>query len=197
MNFKIIITVGILFTSLNSKANEETSEEISYDWFEISYGEKLNGSLSEFTTLAGSFAISDNFYITADASKYRRFKLFTEKSIGVSLGFHKALTDKTDFYTEVGYRNIDFGGLDDINGVDLKIGTRSILSPKFELITHVKYKDTDLKVISDDLNFSHSFSGLNYGVKALYKIDKRSNISLGLAAENSHVSPSIGYRFNW
>jgi hypothetical protein len=190
---KKTIFVGILFTSIQSKANDE----ISYDWFEISYGEKLNGSLSEFTTLAGSIAISDRFYITADASKYRRFNLIDEKSIGVRLGFHKALTQKTDFYAEFGYRNLNFGKLGSSDKVGFKIGTRSVLSPKFELITHVEYKDIELELFSDDFRFSHSQTGLSYGAKALYKINKNSNVSFGISADNSVISPSIGYRFNW
>ena len=174
---KKTIFVGILFTSIHSKANDE----ISYDWFEISYGEKLNGSSSEFTALAGSFAISDRFYITADASKYRRFNLIDEKSIGIRLGFHKDLTQKTDFYAEFGYRNLNFGGLGSSDKVGFKFGTRSVLSPKFELITHLEYKDIELELFSDEFRFSHSQSGLSYGTKALYKIDKRSNIQLILS----------------
>jgi hypothetical protein len=197
MNLKKTIIVGILFTSLNSEANDEISEEISYDWLEISYGDKLNGSLSEFTTLGGSFSISDNFYITADASKYRRFNLLNETSIGIRLGFHKALTEKSDFYAEVGYRNLHLESFESSDKFGFKIGTRSILSPKIELITHLEYKDIDIEVFSDEFRFRHSQSGLSYGVKSLYKINKSSNISFGLSVDDSFVSPSIGYRFNW
>lgn len=193
MMLKKTIFVGMIFTSFHLKANDE----ISYDWFEISYGDRLNGSLSEFTTLAGSFAISDIFYITADASKYRRFSLIDEKSIGIRLGFHKDLSQKTDFYAEFGYRNLNFEGLESSDSVGFKIGTRSVLSPKFELITHLEYKDIELELFSDDFRYSHSQSGLSCGVKALYKFNKNSNISFGLSADDSFVSPSIGYRFNW
>lgn len=189
------IIVGLLFTSLNSSANEE----ISYDWFEVGYAEKKQGSFAsgKALTLAGSFAINDKFYITADASRTRSDSLAYENSIGFSLGFHKALTQKTDFYTELGYRNNHPDNFESFDGAEFKVGTRSVLSPKFELITHIGYKDLDLENRPDNYRFSNSKGGLNFGIKALYKITKSSNISFGLSEEDSSISPSIGYRFNW
>ena len=193
----LILALGLiagLITSLTTLANDE----IDYTWLEINYTNIESdafGSLNS-TSLGGSFAINDDFYLAADFSqKNKGINSFTENSYRFSLGFNKAIADKTDFYAELGYRRYD---LNNNGGMLATIGTRTVLSDKFELITALDYQDFNVSGVGDFSNrLNAADEGFSLGVTALYKFNKNSSLHFGIKEEASNVSPTIGYRYSW
>ena len=194
MKLKTLILASSLVTSLTALANDK----IDYTWLEINYTNiesDAYGSL-DFISLDGSFAINDDFYLTASLSQINKgVNSFTENFYNFSLGFNKPITDKTDFYTELGYKWYD---LQNSGGILATIGTRTILSDKLELITALDYQDYNVSQrgrFGDRLNTADE--GFSLGVTALYKFNKNSSLHFGIKEKVSNVSPTIGYRYSW
>jgi hypothetical protein len=198
MKYKNAVIAVAICAAFSVKANDE----INYTWFEANYENLKTGTYGsgEAITLEGSFAINDMLYITGDISRLDpdRSTIF-DNSYGLSLGFHKSINDKTDFYTEVGYRVNEPRHFKSNGGAEVVFGTRSILSEKFELITAIGYKNYDTSERPDFIteDYDTSDGGFNFGVTALYKFNKNSALHFGLKEEASNVSPMIGYRYNW
>jgi len=207
MKIKKIIIVTALIGSLNSNANDE----ISYSWVEVNYS-KNGGNFfpqdvftEEIFTLDGSFEITDNLYISADVSKLNRLGLtygvydafrYTDNSYGLALGFHNSISEKTDLYYELGYRKLETAISRNLDGAEFTFGSRTVLSPKFELITAIGYQDIK-EIEPESLDINNFKGGFNFGVSGLYKINNSSNIHLGFIKKDTETSPMIGYRFNW
>ncbi len=194
MKLKTLILASCLVTSLTALANDE----IDYTWLEINYTNIESDTYGNFdsVSLEGSYAINDDFYLEADLSqKNKGINSFTENSHRFSLGFNKSIADKTDFYAELGYKWYD---LHNNGGVLATIGTRTILSDKFELITVLDYQDFNVSGRGDFSNrLNAADEGFSLGVTALYKFNKNSSLHFGVKEETSNVSPTIGYRYSW
>ncbi len=201
MNFKNILITSTLLTSLNVVANDD----INYTWLEFNFGW---GDEAIFT-LAGSFEISDNIYITADVSRFNRTGRtispeiavgnfnYIDNSYGFSLGFHKPVSKNTDLYSELGYRKLETEISRSLDGAEFTMGSRTIVSPKFEIITSLNYVDINEVTPHETLQVDNFKGGFTFGISGLYKVNKSSNVHFELMEENSSISPSIGYRFNW
>lgn len=198
MKYKNAVIAVSLCVAFSVNANDE----ISYTWFEVNYENLKTGTYGrgKAVTLDGSFAINDKLYIAADMSRLSpdRSVIF-DNSYGVSLGFHKSITDKTDFYSELGYRVNEPRHFKSNGGAETTVGTRTILSEKFELITAIGYKNYDVSDRPDFINRFDDLSdgGFNFGVTSLYKFNKNSAIHFGVKEEAANISPVVGYRFNW
>ena len=196
MKIKKITTTITLFTCLAINAKDE----ISYTWAEINYEARKPGILlsAQAMTLDSSFAIFSNFYITADVSQSEstRYNL-KEKTLGLSLGFHKSLSDTTDIYAELGYRRKNPDFIKAVNAAELVLGSRTILSTDFELITSISYKDYDSESLYHIFSHKTTEGGIGLGIEGLYKMTKTTHLHFGVKHEDSIVSPVIGFRWNW
>ncbi len=194
MKLKTLILASSLVTSLTTLANDE----IDYTWLEINYTNLQSDIFGSnyFITLDGSYAINDDFYLSADFSQANQNSGSSfENSYRFSLGFNKAIADKTDFYAELGYRWYDSNSN---GGILATIGTRTILSDKFELITALDYQDYNVSGFGDYIDgLNAADEGFSLGVSALYKFNKNSSLHFGLKEKASNVSPTIGYRYSW
>ena len=192
---KIILPV-LLVGTMNLYANED----ISYDWGEINFEGRKAGSYAtgDALTLASSFAISDSFYIRGDVSRAKHDTLsIYENAFALGLGFHKSIDANTDFYTELSYLNNDPKGFKIAQGFEFTVGSRTIFSSTFELITAIGYKDMDLDDRPNYLQLRNSEGGFNFGLTGLYKLGAHSSIHFGVKHEDSVFSPLVGYRWNW
>lgn len=185
---------SVLATSLTALANDE----IDYTWLEFNYTNLDSDTFGtvDYMTFDGSVTINDDFYLASEFSQSNiNLGSKFENSYSFSLGFHKSITDKTDFYSELGYRWYD---LNNNGGILTTIGTRTILSNKFELITALNYQDYNVgKYPSIIYSLNAADEGFSLGVTALYKFNKNSSLHFGVKEKASNVSPTIGYRYSW
>ena len=194
----MILTASML-TSTSLLANDN----IKYDWVELDLGFSSTSFSDQYSAIiSSSFSLSDRFYVTMDASRgIRDYNWRDNKSAmneySLSLGFHTAMGEKTDFYSELGLGRLDEENkyysqfTNDYvyfnvkqNFAQLKLGTRTAFTEKFELITNITFKDDYLHTI-------------DLGVKGVYKFNKKSSLTFGRDTSDNKGDVFIGWRYNW
>ena len=177
---KKIIFATLLSTSVWAQAENN----ISYNYLEIGYDYiDLDGDNANGPYLNASINIAESFYM---GGYYDRDDLdgFDFDQYGIFLGFHKPMSDITDFYSEVNLGKIDIETLDSRTyGID--IGTRTAFTDKFELITKLGYTDVD--------EFADSY--FKIGLKGLFKFNQKNSITVGVENyDGDDFGASIGFR---
>ena len=121
--------------------------ELNYSYVEASYlDSRFAGENGDGFGLTGSVGFSDIWYGSAS---YRRvdnndFGVELDETT-VNVGWHHALSEKADFFAELGYvdvgGDIDGIGSDSANGYRVAAGFRGMLAPKFEGSVKAYYTD--------------------------------------------------------
>ena len=121
--------------------------ELNYSYVDASYlDSRFAGENGDGFGLTGSVGFSDSWYGSAS---YRRvdnndFGVELDETT-VNVGWHHALSEKADFFAELGYvdvgGDIDGIGSDSANGYRVAAGFRGMLAPKFEGSVKAYYTD--------------------------------------------------------
>lgn len=185
-----------LIASLLLSFNLKAENNISYDYLDFglsntviekfdfnSYNASISGSF-----IKGSFDISKSFY----AGGFYDFKSSSSFSYrntyGLFMGYHKNLTKRTDFYTELDAARIDSRGFDS-NIYGVSTGSRTAFTENFELISRLGYKHTH----------ETSHGELEAALTGLFKFNEKHAVFLELEADDdiNIVERKLGYRFSF
>ncbi len=175
--------VAFLGLTLNAQANEE----INYNYFELGYDylDLNNGNHTDGYYLKGSFDVSDSFYLGGYLN-HLDSRNFDSKRYGMLLGYHKDISNNTDFYTNLKLGQLDLR-FDDSFTYGLEIGTRTAFSESFELITAAGYNQVEK---ANDGFFEASVEGL-------FKLDESKAINLGLKSIDGDFGANLGFRYSF
>jgi hypothetical protein len=139
-NIKLSLLSLALLGALSTTA--QASDQLRYSFVEAGYAQAGEfGSPTDFDGWAvrGSIAAGENFYFVADYINTSG-SVFTSGDTDIDVydigvGYHHALSDKTDFFVDVSYTNLQFDtpfvSLDS-NGYRTRLGFRGQLASKFE-----------------------------------------------------------------
>jgi hypothetical protein len=176
---KLVLASALLLSFGTSQATEIPrwdSASISYQSVDID-GDKFTGF-----AVSGSKLIGKDFFIVGSyGNASDDVEVFTSSievdfnTLSVGLGYRYSISQNTDFFGVVSYEDMEveasYQGNSDSeseNGYALKIGVRSILSYKVELIGSVQYIDIADETetafdVSTLYNFTEKFSaGVGY-----------------------------------
>ncbi len=227
MNFSKVILPLTLFTATSLLANDE----ISYDNVDFNYADfgTAHSHDDKVYGLDFSFSINDNWYLSLDAERLMVYQkasapdsLYTKNSFDFSLGFHKGISAKTDFFAELGIEHtkvsvpilvntVDFTGFENFkissNDVVGKIGLRTAFNEKLELNISLNtggkqypsYQVWSPSRFSDSGYRQTGFSKFNYEninveVLGLYKFNKNNALKAGYDLVDGF---KVGWRYNW
>lgn len=220
MNFKkIAVSLSMLATTTSLMANEN----ISYDYFDLSYGYSGSSFTREDTyTLDSSFSINDRFYLKAGIERLLReneygtnhHKKLGRTNYNFSLGFHTKISKRTDFYAELGYEHskisVPFFDVNSSSYYNFKhskdsfvasIGTRTAFSEKFEFLTKLQYVNRDypnypIYQDSNDRILFETFRNddVNLSLMGLYKFNSKNALKFGVDTSSGYT---LGWRYNW
>ncbi|MFC3193060.1 hypothetical protein ACFODZ_02285 [Marinicella sediminis] len=161
-------------------------EQINYNFLEIGYGYlDLSEEHADGFYLDGAFELTDRFYLGGyyDNKSNGPFDL---DRYGVNFGFHTNGTNNTDFYSELSLGRLDLR-FDDSDIYGLKLGTRTAVNEKFELITKAGY--THIDKASDGY--------FTFGLQGLFKLNENHAISAEAESDDGELGLSLGFRFQF
>ncbi len=192
---------------LNTCMSVQAEQKISYDYLETGY-KYIDFKNNENSGLyfMGAFSINKSLYV-GGYYEYLDLDSLDSDKYGLFLGFHKKMSERTDFYSEF---NAGRGNLSSnytrtimineepiiINGTrrqdsttfGLDFGTRTAFTEKFELISRLGYTHNE--------SFNNGF--FKAGVKGLFKLTNHSSIATGIEnVDGDHFGASIGYRYSF
>ena len=155
----------------------QAADGVKYSYVEASYqsADFLDETFDGFG-LAGSFAFNESWYGSVTYKDVDNGDLDVGlDETTINLGWHRPVSDSTDFLAEVGYANlgVDLGdeiGSEDADGYRVAAGFRGLFTPQFE--GSIKARYTDLGSDGGD--------GFGIGVGAIY-----------------HINPTWGITFNY
>jgi hypothetical protein len=141
-NIKLSLLSLALLGALSTTA--QASDQLSYSFVEAGYAQAGEFDLDEAFNgygIRGSVALGDNWYLVGDYyNTDATITIFTSVDndldiYDIGVGYHHGLSDKTDFFVDVSYSNIElsnqFNSFDD-SGYRARLGFRGQLASKFE-----------------------------------------------------------------
>ncbi len=143
--------------------------------------------------VGGSFAVNDNFYLSASYAKVEFDDVddFDSSVMALGFGFNTSISNAVDFVVSLSWLyakvDVDRIGSDSDNGVDLNAGIRTWLNDSLEFNAGV-----GVSKLSDSDNNASVSAGLEY-----YVTD---NISVGLRgswSDNEVAGYTLGLRYNF
>ncbi len=181
--FKKIIFTALISASLYAQADND----ISYNYLEVGYDYlDLDGGAADGLYLNGSFKLGESFYLGAYYDRDDLGSIDLDQ-YGLFLGFHKSISDRTDFYTELNAGRWDID-LADSTTYGLDVGTRTAFTENFELITKLGYTHVD----------DASDGYFKVGVKGLFKFNQSNAITVGVENfDGDDFGASVGYRYSF
>ena len=160
------LSIGLLM--LSSAA--ALADGPSYSYIQGSYQEwDIDSADGDGFGVGGSVAIGDKFHIFADYASVEFESVLDVDLTTAGVGYHHGATEKTDFFVELGFADIDVESLGDDSGLLARIGVRSMISESLELWAAVS--ETDF----DDVDL-----GTEFGAGAWYTIS--GNFAVGAEA---------------
>ena len=225
MKFNKIILSLSLFTTTCLIANDE----VSYDYLGFNYADYGTGNShnDKVYGLDFSFGINENWYLAIDAERLMTYEktaqangLYTKNTYDFSLGFHKEVTDRTDFFAQLGVEHSRVSvpvlyNTEELtefrrfatsnNNIVGKVGLRTAFNNKFEtsvaLRTGAK-QYPNYQVWSSSLLGGYRLTGFSkfeydsVEVEAfgLYKFNKSNALKFGLDSVDGY---KVGWRYNW
>ncbi len=176
---KKLLLIGLLATNVSAQANDD----INYNYLELGYGYiDLGRNNIDGLYIDGSVAITDSFYLGGyyDNKGTGGFDL---DRYGAFFGYHRGISNKTDFYSQIELGQFDNNSRDSfIYG--LNVGTRTNFNQHFELITKAGYTQVD--DISDGY--------FEAEVKGLFKFNEKHAISTAIESIDGNFGVNVGYR---
>ena len=129
---KKILIATLLATGLSVNA----SDKISYNYLELGYDYlDLSGDHADGIYLNGSFSLNENFYMGGYYDNDDLEGLDVDQ-YGLFVGFRNAISERSDFYSELNAGRIDVGVADgSVYGVDF--GTRTALLTTWCLLVRI------------------------------------------------------------
>jgi hypothetical protein len=196
------------------------ASELNYNYVEADYASShLAGTTAGGYNFKGSMAFGDSFYGAFTYGQVSKNRIDSGLVNGtgspilfdadlsnttVSLGFRHAISDKADFYSELGYARSNLGldvrgfgkGSESGNGYRIAAGVRGMLTDQFEGNFNVNYADV-----------GNAGNGVGVGIGGIYHINDtwgitgnydyatRGNVSFGgVAIDETIKTWSIGVR---
>ena len=149
--------VGVLM--LSSAA--AMAEGPSYSYIQATYQEvELDASGTGFSDpdgdgfgVAGAVEIGEKWHIFADYATAELESVVDLDLTTAGLGYHHAISDKTDVFAELGFAKVDVQFAGDDTGIALRVGVRSMVNQNLELSASVGESDFD------DIDLGTEFGG--------------------------------------
>lgn len=137
--------------------------------------------------VGGSFAIGDSWYAFANYATADFDSVVDLTILTIGAGWHTAISEKTDFYAELGFADgeIDVSGFgsEDDSGYSVEIGIRSMVNENLELFGSVGQVDFD--------DFG---DGTALGAGLWYTVSGNFALGLGADFEDDVTSYGLGAR---
>lgn len=186
--FRAIFAGALMLTSATALA-----DGLSYSYIEAAYQEvdlDLGGGIDvdgDGYAFGGSVAVGDDWYIFAGYSTADFESVVDLTILTVGGGWHTSMSDKTDFYAQLGFADgeIDVSGFgsEDDSGIAVEVGIRSMVNPNLELYGNVGMVDFD--------GFN---DGTAVGAGLWYTVSGNLALGLGAAFEDDVTSYGVGVR---
>lgn len=172
-------SIGLVLGTVLAFSAAANAEGPSYSYIEAGYQEvdlDAGGGINadgDGYGVAGSVAVSDNWFIFASYSDFDLESVIDLSSLSAGAGYHSAISGRTDWFAALSYETAEvsapgFGSFDD-NGYGVTLGLRSMVSESLELYGNVGYVD-----LGDGADGTAFGAGLWYTVAG--------NFALGLGA---------------
>ena len=181
---KKILMASLLSTGIYAQAENN----ISYNYLELGfdYVDLQGQNHADGFYLNGSFDLNDSWYMGGYIDRDSVHELDFDQ-LGIFVGFHKSMSTRTDFYTELDLGRVDVANSDSTT-YGISVGTRTAFTDKFELISKFGYTHNN--------RFDDGF--FKVGVKGLFKFNESHAITLGVENYDfDDVRASIGYRYTF
>jgi len=143
----------------------------SYSYIEASYQEidvDLGGGFDadgDGFGVAGSVEIGDKWHVFADYTTAKLESVVDLDLTTAGVGYHSSISDKTNFFAELGFAKVDLQFAGDDTGISARVGVRSMISDSLELYGSLGTLDFD------DVDYGTEFgAGLWYGVSGNFAI---------------------------
>lgn len=157
----------VLALMLSAAAVSAQASDLDYNFVQGSYKTvDLEGADLDGFGVNGSFKFNDSFYGIVGYDKVNDSGVdLSETAVG--LGFRHAISDKTDWVSELSYVRNDLEGFAD-NGYRIATGVRGMVSDKVELNGKVNYTDV-----------SDFGKGFGVSVGSVFHVNDSFGITLG------------------
>ncbi len=175
-------------------AGPALAADISYNYGQLGYqwttledvlpGLDVDGDGFGF---GGAFEVGDSGFIQA-GYQHTSFDFgITFEQISVGIGYHAALSQRTDFFAALSYVKAEVlvvgGGSASENGYGATIGVRGMVTEKLELDGAISYVD-----------LGNGADGTAFGAAAIYNFTDIFSLALDVGVEEDEISYGLGVR---
>lgn len=182
--FLTLVATTALAGSLSMPAK---AADLNYNYVDLSYvSYDALGTPGAGFGVAGSFEVNPNINVVASYMA-PDFSGTTISMIKLGAAYHAPIDDKMDWFAMMDYRSADAGGTG-VSGYALSGGTRMAASDDLEMELSLGYANYD------------GFSGIIFGLGAVYKVSDQMGVSFGYESDTEAFGWSgfkIGARMNF